>query len=163
MAPPSSRRRGHRITPLWPGLGLLSLDDDFFRPFFTDVRDVSKSRSAYSRPSYSYAERDGEIVLEVEMPGVAKDDVKVNVEGRKLIMRGKRYKKKKGSCEARQVEVEECKEGHKERELRTEYKLEVKIGEGGDLDKLYATSCGDGLLVVHVPKKQVQTRKIELS
>lgn len=152
----------------WPPHRLFDSFDDDPRALTSLVtadaahRDRTTSSSVTVKPSYRYRRAKNDAYLEVELPGVAREDVSVAVESRKLIIKGKRYQRQDGLCVCREVLRKECKEGHTDRVVDVRYLLALRLGERADLDTVRADCCGDGLLVVHVPAKDSGSRKIEL-
>lgn len=150
----------------WPPRRLFDSFDDDLRLLSSlvtpDTTHRDRSSSITVKPSYRYRRAKNDAYLEVELPGVAKEDVTVTVESRKLIIKGKRYQREDGFCRCREVPRKECKEGHTDRVVDVRYLLALRLGDRADLDNVGANCCGDGLLVVHVPAKESEARKIEL-
>ncbi len=86
-----------QLTQYTPGYrkvnsGLPSLFDEFFTPFFNQEALVKPaSRKALAVDIY---ENDGKIVIEAEIPGIAKEDLRVDVKGRLLTLGGERKDEK---------------------------------------------------------------------
>ena len=117
--------------------------DRLLDPFFTSGRFGVAPRllDAVWTPSIDFSETDKEYVVRVEVPGIAKKDLDVNVEGRILTVTGKRT-----------FEVEEKEEEYlwHEREqgrfIRT-----VEFPAAVDAAKVLAV-CENGVMTIKLPK-----------
>lgn len=103
-------------------------------------------------PPVDIIDREKEILVKAEMPGVKKEDVSVSLEDSTLSIRGEVKEKK---------EEEGQRYAYAERKHRTfmrSINLPVKVAH----DRITA-AIRDGLLYVHLPKlEEEQTRKIKI-
>lgn len=119
--------------------------DTFFRGGASD--DTSMMTATWS-PAVDLAEREDEYVLNVELPGVSKDDVKITLQDNVLTIRG------------------EKKQEHESKE-RNYYRVERSYGsfqrsftlpttvKGDKIEAVYK----DGILAVTLPKAEEAKRK----
>ena len=89
----------------------------------------------------SYTEKDGSIRLELEMPGINKDEINLEVEGNTLTVSGER---KPVSEEANYV-VRERRIG--------EFSRTYNLGQQVDPEKIEA-NLENGVLTLHLPVKE---------
>ncbi|MBM4370003.1 MAG: Hsp20/alpha crystallin family protein [Deltaproteobacteria bacterium] len=132
-------RYNSRLSPVFRSLW----DDQFLAPFF------GRSETGWS-PSMDVFEKDGVLVLEAELPGVGKNDVKITCENGVLTLRGER-------------KSEEVKEGtrHYARERWFgEFSRAFRIGGSYDAKKVDAR-FRDGILTITVPKRE-ETLPVEI-
>ncbi|HOF39072.1 MAG TPA: Hsp20/alpha crystallin family protein [Candidatus Hydrogenedentes bacterium] len=85
------------------------LPEDWRREPRIDMRDWALQLMARGGPTIDLEETDDEIVVTAELPGLDKDDFKVEVEGQRLILRGER--KSAREKERRQYHCCECSYG----------------------------------------------------
>jgi HSP20 family protein len=101
------------------------------------------------RPVGNICEEDGTVVLRLEMPGVAKNDISVNVDGDVLSIRGHR-----AAPEGGKYLVRERREG----DFFQRYTLDESVNR----DKI-AAKMDNGVLTVTLHlKDEVKPRKIEV-
>ncbi|MFC5262378.1 Hsp20/alpha crystallin family protein [Kribbella qitaiheensis] len=103
---------------------------------FTPLADVEETDDAY--------------VLEVELPGVKKQDISIDVEGHRIVITGERPEQKRS--------------GWLRRQSRSwgRFRYEIVLGDDIDEDTVDA-SLHDGVLRVTVPKsKNDQRRRVEV-
>jgi HSP20 family protein len=120
-------------------------------PFFRNQPAIEGSRWF---PQVDVFEKDGRLVTKIDLPGMKKEDVKVEVTDGHLAISGER-----------KTEAEEKKEGfyHCEREYGSFYRA-VPLPEGAKLEDVKA-SFADGVLEVSVPvpvKPEAKARKVEI-
>lgn len=119
----------------------------------------SDSRSTHTvEPSYRYESDDTAGHFEIEMPGVAKENLSIEVHDNKLFVKGKRFKRSlAGASEDTMKDgaKEEKKEGEKKEEPSPclVYLLEARLPQGADIDAIQANHCGDGILTMTIPMK----------
>jgi HSP20 family protein len=126
--------------PFWPGFRLASL------------RGVA-APAGWS-PRVDVVEKDGRLVTRVDLPGVKKEDVSVEVNDGRLVLSGER----KSETEEKKEDVYRC-----EREYGSFYRT-VPLPEGVSLDDVKA-SFADGVLEVSVPlptRQAAKARKVEI-
>jgi len=105
-------------------------------------------------PGIDVFEKDGRLVTRVDLPGLKKEDVKVEVTDGQLAISGER----KTEAEEKKEHVYRC-----EREYGSFYRA-VPLPEGAKLEDVKAT-FSDGVLEVSVPlpaKPETKVRKIEV-
>jgi len=105
-------------------------------------------------PGIDVFEKDGRLVTRVDLPGLKKEDVKVEVTDGQLAISGER----KTEAEEKKEHVYRC-----EREYGSFYRA-VPLPEGAKLEDVKAT-FSDGVLEVSVPlpaKPETKVRKIEI-
>jgi HSP20 family protein len=102
-------------------------------------------------PAIEVTEREGNLVVRADLPGIKKEDVKIEMTPEALIIRGERKQ-----------EHEEKKEGYYRSE-RTygQFNRSIPLPEGADLDKAKA-EFKDGVLEVAVPVPETQARRREI-
>lgn len=100
------------------------------------------------RPAADVRETDEEYVVEVEVPGVAREDITVDLDGTVLSVSG---------------EVAERASNYRRRTRRTgQFRYAVTLPEGVDTEQIGA-ELADGVLTVRVPKQPDEgTRRIEI-
>ena len=104
-------------------------------------------------PAVDMFERDGNIVVKAEMPGIAPDEIDVTVSGGELRITGERKEEK---------EVKEEHYYRLERTLGHIYRT-VALPEGCDAENVAATAK-DGVVEVVIPKKAAAVaKKIEVT
>lgn len=146
-----------------------------------DITDPSSQTVPTVEPSYTY-ESDSHLAhFEIELPGVAKEDISVDINAHKLIVKGNRFKKQyatevpnqqENCADVKVMEQEEQdaqqtmqveEEATPERKPKLIYLLEARIGHGADMDAIQAKHCGDGILTVLIPMKvEKQARRIAI-
>lgn len=111
--------------------------DGFFRGGFQeDIEGVSAWM-----PSADLAEHENELVLKMELPGVAKDDLKLSIQDNMLTVRGEKKK---------EIETKESNLHRLERSYGT-FQRSFMLPSAVKADKIEA-SCTDGVLSVVMPK-----------
>jgi HSP20 family protein len=102
-------------------------------------------------PAIDVKETQGKLVVTAELPGLKKEEVKVNVTGENLTLEGERKEEK-----------EEKREGyyHSERKYGKFYRS-IPLPEGANIDQTIA-QFKDGVLeiTVPIPETKVSTREI---
>jgi HSP20 family protein len=103
-------------------------------------------------PALDMYEKDGQIVVKAELPGIAADQIEVTVTGNELKLSGERKEEK---------EVREEDYFHSERTYGRIFRS-VVLPDGVDTDAVTAT-VKDGVVEVTLPRKQAAaTKKIEV-
>jgi len=103
-------------------------------------------------PSVDLVENDKSIMVRAEVPGIAKDDVRISLSGRTLTISGE----KKESKEEKDEDYYHC-----ERRFGS-FKRTVELPDTADLEKIDA-SQENGVLTVRITKKPAATaRQIEI-
>ena len=119
---------------------------------------AARRRSATSRrpstdvhPSYGFDidENDGAYVVSAAVPGLAPDDIKVELEGRALTISGEAKADEEGG------------DGYRRRSFGSLHRS-LRLPEGVDPDSITA-SCENGVLTVTIPKPEAaRARAIEV-
>jgi HSP20 family protein len=104
-------------------------------------------------PSIDVVEKEGELVVRVEAPGVDPGSIDVTVEGDALVISGSRH-----------FEDEVKENGYQRKELfEGEFTRTILLPEGVDVESIAAASK-DGILTVTVPKSpEVLPRKVKIA
>ncbi len=111
--------------------------------------------SAMAMPRVDVYEKDGNLMIAAELPGIKKEDIDLEIEEGDLILRAERKE---------EHEVEEENWYRMERSTGQLYRR-VPLPEGAQVDKISAT-LSDGVLTVTIPKPaetEKKARKIEIS
>jgi HSP20 family protein len=118
-----------------------------------DDRDLGGRELAAWVPPVEVRERDGNLVVSAELPGLNKDEVKVEVTNEGLVIKGERKR-----------EQEEDRGGihRSERSYGAFYRL-IPLPEGATIEQAKA-QFNNGVLEVRVPvpKSQEKTRQIPI-
>ncbi|CDF40296.1 Heat Shock Protein 20, HSP20 [Chondrus crispus] len=149
-------------------------------PFSNDLRTMrrmldmteSGARSTHTvEPSYRY-EADGEAAhFEIEIPGVSKDNLSVEVHDNKLTVRGKRFrrplieKKDDDPAAAKDPAAQNGDPAHPGEDPVPSivYLLEARLPQGANVDAIKADHVGDGILNMTIPMVADKgTRKIQI-
>ncbi|QTA37277.1 Hsp20/alpha crystallin family protein [Thermosipho ferrireducens] len=131
---------------------------DFFEPFAELQKEIDRIFEDFMRPvrrDYSFYPRvdayetDKEVVIEAELPGMKKEDVKIVVEDGVLTIHGERKfnREEKG----KNYKIVERAEGKFERSFA--------LPDYVDVEKIKA-KFSDGVLVIELPKKVEKARKV---
>jgi len=146
-------RRGERELWLNPFSLMRRLSDEMDRAFASSLglptwgRSTAQEQSMWVPPIEVF-ERDNNLVVQAELPGMNKDDVRVEVTGEGLAIQGER-----------KTEYEDKREGYyrSERSYGRFYRT-VPLPEGIDPDKAKA-QFKDGVLQVEIPLPPSAQRK----
>jgi HSP20 family protein len=115
------------------------------------VTDTTPATTAWS-PTADVRETDVEFVFDVELPGVAREDISVEATGNRLAITG-------------ELKQEEETEGRYHRRARRtgKFSYSVTLPRGVDTERVEA-SLESGVLTVRVPKaEKAQPRRIEIT
>jgi HSP20 family protein len=152
----NSLTKYNKYSPVWlDSDSVFSQMENFFQEAFSPfLTDVGSSLSLFEKSAYprlDIREEPDKIVVDVETPGLSKEDVKVEVDNDVLIIRG----------EKRNELTEEKKGKYLRKELkRSSFSRQVcTLNDNCDTDKIDA-SFKDGLLTITIPKKVVDKPKI---
>ena len=123
--------------------------DDFFGPAYHPGKVVRKAQKPMQVDIY---EKDNVIVLEAELPGVAKEDIKLDVKGKLITLGAER----KGE--------EEVKDEHRYRKERTYGKLERTFSLPFEINaEQVAASYENGILRLEIPQpEEKKSTQIEI-
>jgi HSP20 family protein len=112
---------------------------------------VEEGRPESFVPIADVEERDDSFVIELDVPGVKKDDVDISMAGRRLVVAGKRKEKERAGILRRRDRLVG--------EFRFEIELPTEIDEAN-----VKASLDDGVLTLTVPKRQAERpRRIAVS
>ena len=138
-----------------PSRGALSLRDDvdhLFDSLFQSRLPVAGRWAAAFAPAVDIEESRDEFIVRVDLPGVSAKDVKVNLLGDVLTIRGER---------AQQSEQKQQNQHRVERRYGS-FERSFSLGVPVRADQVRASSR-DGVLEIHVPKaEEARTREIEV-
>lgn len=126
------------------------------------------------QPAFSQRSSPEGVRLEVELPGVAKEDVKIELKDNKLTVAGSRFGDDMAPSppereeEAYSAEEHEKVETEKEnsvpkRAVETMYELKIRLGTKVDENAVKAESYSNGILVVSIPFKKMETRTVKVA
>ena len=119
--------------------------DEFFAPFHSAFESTSE---ATLHPAVDIYEKDEKLVFEAELPGIEKDNIKVDVNGRLLTIAGER------------TTAEESREDGRYRRERRFGKFERTFKLPFDAtEDLIAATYKDGILVLTINKPEEQKPK----
>ena len=129
-------------------------DDSFWPSLRWPSLQMTAADTLTWSPTIEVFEKDNRLVTKVDLPGLKKEDVKVEVTGSQLAISGERNR-----------EVEEKKKNvyRSEREYGSFYRA-VPLPEGVKLEDVKATFA-DGVLEVSVPlpaRPEARVRKVEI-
>lgn len=141
-------------TPFFRG-SLFSLNPFALMRQFTEDMDrfytptTGKATGAFWAPALEVKQKEGKVFVTCELPGLAKEDVKVRVEGNTLVLEGER-----------KAEKEEKREGfyHSERSYGKFYRS-VALPEGAKADETKAQFT-NGVLEVTVPVPVAKAKEV---
>jgi len=139
----------------WRDLGLTRNFDQLFDALTPRTRGPNGEESDYLGtwyPAVDIFDKDNEIVLKAELPGLKKEDIDIHVEENLLTLRGERK---------REEEVKEKGYYRSERAYGT-FSRSFTLPATVDVKKI-AASYRDGVLVVTLPKaEEAKPRQIEV-
>ncbi len=104
------------------------------------------------RPIVDIADKDGEIVVNAEIPGCDPKDIELSIHGNTLTLKGEKKDKS---------EIKEDDYYHME-SYRGTFRRDMMIPSEVDADKIEA-KCKDGVLTIKMPKtEKEQSKKIDI-
>lgn len=107
--------------------------------------EVRHTETAEIKPLYNVHAQNQDHTVQIEMPGVRKEDVSVSLEGNILTVRAKRTALIPATARVL----------HRELESRG-YKLCLKLSPEVDADRLSAV-LNDGILALHLPQRAAES------
>lgn len=116
-------------------------------------------------PNYQVRSTEDEAFLDIEMPGVSKENISVEVHDRRLTIHGTRFHHETSVVKTEDVDVEKEDQDAKKTEPKPflVYFLDMRIRNDTDPEKLHCYSCKDGLLVLRTVSASKQPpRKIAI-
>lgn len=127
-----------------------------FHKFLSSGFDASADERSIE-PSYRFESDSKEAFLEVELPGVAKEDISVDVNNHHLTVTAKRAKQsllQKNKKKETNVENESDDKDNSDQNGPTiTYALNVRIGHDADVSNISSVSYKNGLLVLRIPSQ----------
>lgn len=149
----------------WPGFDMPLFRGSLFsmNPFvlmrrFTEEMDrafgamtLGREEARLWSPTVEVKEKEGKLLISAELPGLKKEDIKVEVTPEALVLEGERKQEK-----------EEKKEGyyHSERSYGRFHRL-IPLPEGAELDKAEAEFT-NGVLEVSIPIPKTETKRRQI-
>jgi HSP20 family protein len=158
MAQLPARRSARNITLVDPSREFEDIYDrmgQLMSMAFGDLAFTPALAAAWT-PLADISETDDAYLVEVELPGVNKDQVNVDVNDRELVITG----------EIAESQEEEEEEGRRRRRrARRTGRFEFRTTLPGDIDPQgVSASLSDGILTVRVPKSEAaKPRRVEIS
>ncbi len=134
------------IVPITRDAQISRLFDDTLDRFFGAAREATEAQAA-RRPALDVAESEQSYTVKLDLPGVAKEDVKVAVEGRQV------------SVQAHTANAEVLREGerlvHRERSAAS-YARSFTLPQEVDLSEAQA-KLDKGVLTLTLPKRSARS------
>ncbi len=125
--------------------------DDFFAPFAYMNETLAKNRDL--DPKVDIFENDNKIFINAEMPGIAKEDINVEVKGKVLTLSGER--KSEEEIDEKNLYRRECHYGSFERSFTLPFDVESEDVKG---------QFNNGILKLEIAKPKAETvQKITIS
>ena len=116
-----------------------------------DELDDGRDMSDFRKAKMDFYEEDGVYVLEVELPGIEKEDISLNIEdGRIEIKAGKKQEHK-----------EEEKKGYRYSKSFVGFYRVIELPENADCDNVDA-KYKNGVLIIKITKKEKDSNKKEV-
>jgi len=146
------RRNGGRDLSASP-LGRLHDEmDTLFNRFFGPDWGLEPLRTGYWLPALDIAERENEVLVKAELPGMKADDIDIQVQGNVLTISGEKKESKEDKDENYY---------HAERHYGS-FRREVTLSSEVDVDHIKA-EYKDGVLTITLPKtEQAKPKKISV-
>jgi HSP20 family protein len=137
----------------WRPMRSLSRRDDLFEDLFREVFGTPETGVGLLEPPAEVAESDGDVIVKLEVPGVAKDQLHVSVAEDEITVRGETRK-----------ETEEKKKSYYRQEIRYGA-FERTMPLPADVDPAKASAeLKDGILKITLPKAaQAKARRVDVS
>ena len=141
-------RRSEAPARIWPDTS--SLFEEFVHdPFFTTLTRTSDHWS----PAVDILEKDGNLILRAEVPGVSEKDIDLKLEGNTLTLKGEK-----------KLDHEEKRDNyHRMESFYGSFTRSFALPDSADRDHIKA-DYKDGILTVTIPQKpEVRPREIPVS
>jgi len=129
----------------WSPRGVVGLRNEFdrlFDSFFHNLEDEETALTAFS-PAVDIEEHDKEFVISAELPGMKKDDIKINVKDNVLSISGEKTQEHKT----------EGKNYHRSERVFGAFQRTFRLPEYADQENVTA-EYHDGILHITIPKLQ---------
>ena len=138
----------------WSPRGVVGLRNEFdrlFDSFFHNLEDEETTLTAFS-PAVDIEEHDQEFVISAELPGMKKDDIKINVKDNVLSISGEKTQEQKT----------EGKNYHRSERVFGAFQRTFRLPEYADQENV-AAEYHDGILQVTIPKlKESLAKQVEI-
>ncbi len=133
--------------------------DETFQRFFSDQRDIpllagtqETTPTNYHSPLIDLVEQDGKLVATIDLPGVDKKDIEVDIDEQGISISAQKT-----------TETETQDQGIYRKERRhTGFKRNIPLPEGTKPEQASAT-YKNGVLTIEVPRDEQQTNKKRLT
>jgi len=127
------------------------LFEDFFNDF-PFMGSIAETRGSWI-PSVDVLEKDGNLILRAELPGMTEKDIELKIEGNTLTLKGER-----------KMENEDKKSNYRRVEsFYGSFKRSFELPDGVDYDKVSA-NYKNGVITITLPKKpEVKPREIPVT
>lgn len=123
-----------------------------FDSFFRGGQFDDGSHGDFLSPAVDIVERDDEYIVEAELPGLTKDDVKISIEGNILTIKG----------EKKQEKVKEGRNAHRTERAYGAFMQSFTLPTSVKTDKIEA-NYRDGILTITLPKaEEAKPKAIEV-
>lgn len=122
--------------------------DSLFDRFFSRTEDSDGSPSAVWSPRTDLVETDENFRLRLDVPGMSKEDISINLQNPTLTVRGKRTSERTNESEEF-VRVERAFGA---------FQRTFTLPDAVDADSIEAT-YDDGVLTINIPKTEESTRR----
>ncbi|NLI73718.1 MAG: Hsp20/alpha crystallin family protein [Euryarchaeota archaeon] len=110
---------------------------------FESVQSTETQSSSMKMPMVDLRDDGNEYLLEADLPGIAKEDIEINVDKKSLILRARRERDKEDRADAYI---------HRERSTSSLYRT-ISLPNDVDYENISAR-LNNGVLVVKLPKKE---------
>jgi len=121
-----------------------------FNSLLSEFEDKESSSLSGFNPVVNTREGEFAYHVDADLPGVKKEDIKINVKGNMITLSGERKYKK---------EVEE-KDYHRVESSFGKFERSFTLPEGADVENITASN-EDGVLEVVIPKLKSETEKVK--
>ena len=136
------------IPTVYKRSSLPTVSNSIFDSFFNDPLNVSNSRNVLNYDVYSNKEN---FFVDIELPGISKEDIKVDVEGDEV------------KISAEYAKIDDSFSVVKKSRLEGKVSQSFKVSSDLDVEKIEA-KFENGLLRLSIPVKEAaQTRSIDIS
>lgn len=131
-----------------PGLGRLRTDlDSLFNRFFEDWGETTPAMGTYW-PAVDVSEREDDLLVRAELPGMTADNIDIEVQGHSLVLRGE--KKEEAEDKGERYHYVERRSGA--------FQRMIQLPNEVDAEKIDA-SYKDGVLTITLPKSEAAKPK----
>ena len=128
-----------RLNEIRPMSNMLSLFDDFFNK----ALEEDSSEDNFRAMAMDITEHDNEFMIEANLPGYKKDNVRISIHDNQLMLEATR----EDSQEEQRGTIYRCER------YRGSYRRNLSLPENADVDKIEA-KMADGVLKLSIPKKE---------